>query len=92
MPGEPFQPPSQLDILITDEGPKSTDSTSQPPTTGPSGRPFIQVWFECAGLYQKVFRAIDGSGYGARCAKCGKTINFRVGPGGTAQRTFKVSC
>lgn len=56
------------------------------------GRPSIQVWFRCANRYQRVFRAVDGSGYAARCPLCGKTMQFRVGPAGVATRTFEVSC
>jgi len=59
----------------------------------PSGpRPWIQVWFDCAGTYQRVFRHVDGSSYTARCPKCGESIRFKVGPDGTGQRTFRVSC
>lgn len=57
-----------------------------------AGRPWIQVWFACAGVYQRVFRSVDGSRYVARCAKCGKTMNFRVGEGGTNRRLFEVRC
>lgn len=59
---------------------------------GPAGRPSIQVWFACAGRYQRVFRSVDGSGYLARCSVCGKTMRFRVGPEGTGKRVFTVSC
>lgn len=64
----------------------------QPPAPDRRGRPSIQVWFECAGLYQLVFRAVGGDCYLARCAKCGKTMRFDVGEGGTPQRTFRVRC
>lgn len=57
-----------------------------------AGRPWIQVWFACAGRYQKVFRAIDGTAYVARCPMCGKSMRFAVGAGGTNRRTFTVSC
>ncbi|MFN7337630.1 MAG: hypothetical protein ACK5SZ_00630 [bacterium] len=53
------------------------------------------MWFECAGVYQRVFRTVLGDGasfYLARCSKCGKTMRFEVGPEGTQQRTFRVSC
>lgn len=58
-------------------------------------RPSIQVWFECAGVYQRVFRTVLGGGdsfYLARCSICGKSMRFEVGPEGTSQRTFRVSC
>ncbi|MCA9300156.1 MAG: hypothetical protein KDA28_13880 [Phycisphaerales bacterium] len=60
------------------------------PVTAP--RPFLQVWFTCSGQYQKVFRNASGTSYQARCAKCGKCARFRVAPGGSSQRMFKVSC
>lgn len=55
-------------------------------------RPWIQVWFACAGRYQRVFRPIDGTAYVARCPQCGKTMRFAVGEGGTSKRMFTVSC
>lgn len=73
-------PPSGLDVT---EGGSRDD---QP------GRPWIQVWFRCAGRYLRVFRHHDGSGYMARCSSCGKCIRFRTGAGGTQQRRFDVDC
>jgi len=75
-PARTFSLPIQSTARTADEGP----------------RPFIQVWFECSGQYQKVFRNRAGNGYMARCATCGKSIRFRVGNGGTPQRAFRVSC
>lgn len=71
------------------EGSHPRPAGGSPPS---AGRPSIQVWFECVGVYQRVFRSVDGSGYLARCAKCGKTMQFRVGAGGTTKRIFAVSC
>jgi hypothetical protein len=55
-------------------------------------RPFLQVWFRCANIYQRVYRSPDGTGYRAVCGKCGKAMNFVVAPGGTSKRVFEVSC
>ena len=60
--------------------------------SGSSPRPTIQVWFECAGLYQLVIRSADGTHYLARCGKCGKSMRFNVGQQGTSQRVFQVRC
>lgn len=83
MTSEPSYPPrhSVLDV---------TEGMSEK-VTG-SGRPWIQVWFECAGAYQKVFRSIDGTRYTATCPKCGKQMKFGVGPGGRSDRFFRISC
>lgn len=57
-----------------------------------AGRPWIGVQFVCAGKYLRVFRAVDGTGYLARCPTCAKSMWFRVGSGGSADRFFEVSC
>ena len=81
----------RLKLPITSDGGGNGFADRQPKEAA-QGRPSIQVWFACAGLYQRVFRAADGSGYLARCSLCGKTMRFRVGPDGTGQRVFQVSC
>lgn len=58
----------------------------------PNQRPWLGVRFVCAGAYQRVYRHADGTRYLARCPKCGKSITFRVGQGGSDQRFFDVSC
>lgn len=55
-------------------------------------RPWIGVRFRCAGAYLRVLRNKDATAYLASCPRCGKRIRFRVGPGGTDQRFFEVSC
>lgn len=56
------------------------------------GRPWLQVYFRCSGQYQRVYRNARGDLYIARCTKCGQSIRFAVGPGGTDRRFFEVSC
>lgn len=60
--------------------------------TGGTARPSLSVRFACANLYQRVLRDADGSGYTARCARCGLCKRFVVGPGGTGQREFVLDC
>ncbi len=59
---------------------------------GADARPWIGVRFRCAGAYLRVLRNKDATAYLASCPRCGKRIRFRVGPGGTDQRFFEVSC
>jgi len=70
--------------------------TSQPRSdthpTSNEARPSIGVYFRCANAYQRVFRNAQGTAYLARCPKCAKTMTFRVGPSGSAQRQFEISC
>jgi len=64
----------------------------EPISDHPQVRPWLGVRFVCSGQYQRVYRHADGSKYMARCTKCGKSINFKVGQGGREQRFFDVSC
>lgn len=68
----------------------------QPPPSGPqstqSARPYLQVYFRCANLYTRVYRNAQGDKYIARCPRCGGTMSFAVGPGGTSRRSFEVGC
>jgi|GEM_PF-522550 len=70
----------------TPAGPASTS-----PEAGPA-RPFLQVWFRCAGQYRRVYRNRDGSAYEAVCPICAKSCTFRIGAGGSSRRMFEVSC
>ena len=71
------------------------DISSLPPS-GPTAkiastaRPYLSVLFNCCRVYQRVYKSVDGSGYAGRCPKCGRTIRFVVGDGGTGERTFVV--
>lgn len=60
--------------------------------SGPTGRPFLRLYFRCANVYQRAYRSPDGTQYTARCPKCGQTMRFAVGPGGTSERFFQVTC
>jgi hypothetical protein len=50
------------------------------------------VRFVCSGQYVRVLRDAGGTHYLARCPTCAKTVRFRVGPGGSDQRIYDVSC
>ena len=85
-PEQPSTPPSPHP-----QPPRRVDLLDQAQPTA-AARPFLQVYFVCANAYQRVFRAADQSQYLARCPKCGKQMRFQVGPDGTNQRTFQVTC
>lgn len=69
--------------------PRPTSSPSE--AAGPRTR-FLSLWFSCANVYGRAYRAADGSCYEGRCPKCGKSISFPIGSGGTNRRMFEVSC
>jgi hypothetical protein len=53
-------------------------------------RPFLSVQFACCSVYQRVYRDPDGLRYRGRCPRCGTTVEFAVGEGGTSSRSFIV--
>lgn len=57
-----------------------------------SSQKFLRLWFECSGQYARAVPTADGSAYVGRCPKCGATSRFEIGPGGTSERAFRVSC
>jgi hypothetical protein len=65
-----------------------------PADASPGGRdkPYLRLWFECSKQYARAYRSPDGSAYLGRCPTCGETIRFCVGPGGSSERFFRVSC
>ena len=72
-------------------GANSAQSARLPTDTGPS-RPFLGILFRCAASYARAYKRPDGTAYEARCPKCGKSIEFGIGEGGTSSRNFEVSC
>ncbi|MFO0832857.1 MAG: hypothetical protein U0637_13575 [Phycisphaerales bacterium] len=69
------------------EGPEAADRSAD-------GRPFLMVTFRCrvGVVYQRVYRSADGQRYVARCPRCGRSVRFVVGQGGTGARAFVVEC
>lgn len=62
----------------------------QPAPPVPTGRPYLSVHFACCGLYQRIYRDPKTIEYRGRCPKCGKSVRFVVGDGGSDSRTFVV--
>ncbi|MEO1583377.1 MAG: hypothetical protein AAFR96_02255 [Planctomycetota bacterium] len=62
------------------------------PSQASRAKPYLRVYFECANQYVRVYRRPDERSYIARCPSCGMTKTFRVGPGGTENRFFELTC
>jgi hypothetical protein len=58
--------------------------------SSPPNRPFLSVQFACCSVYQRVYRDPGGQRYRGRCPRCGKSVEFAVGAGGTSSRSFVV--
>ena len=64
--------------------------TSQSATPGRTTRPFLSVHFACCNIYLRLYRVAGAAEYAGRCPRCGKSVRFPVGEGGTTARTFRV--
>ncbi len=52
-------------------------------------RQFLGIWFDCCGVYGRIYKTKDGTAYTGRCPKCLRSVRVRVGEGGTNQRFFR---
>jgi len=68
------------------------DAGAGHPGAGRAGSRYLRLWFACSGVYGRAYLNASGTGYHARCPKCGKEVRFRIGPGGTSDRFFEVRC
>jgi hypothetical protein len=66
------------------------DDDASQPQAPQSVRPHIGIYFECCGVYARIYRTPDSSEYSGRCPKCLATVRARVGRDGTTQRIFRA--
>ena len=76
-------PPYHLDIAQLRES-----ETSSAQSSGPAGRPWIGIHFDCCGVYTRLYRDGAGTAYEGCCPRCRGRVTLRVGPGGTNARFF----
>jgi hypothetical protein len=69
---------------------KSSQGSQSRASSPKSGNPFLSVHFACCNVYQRIYKSPDGTAYRGRCPRCGKTVNFPIGQGGTNERSFVV--
>jgi hypothetical protein len=67
---------------------RPTGQNKQQPSA--PARPFLSVLFACCQVYQRIYRNPEGTAYVGRCPRCGKSVRFVVGEGGTDERNFVV--
>ena len=53
-------------------------------------RSYIGVYFECCGVYARVYRQPSQTAYHCRCPRCLRQVRVRVGPEGTNARLFRA--
>ena len=54
----------------------------------PAPRPWVGIWFDCCGVYTRVYRNAAGTAYHGCCPRCARTATLRVGENGTDARFF----
>ena len=56
-------------------------------------RPFLGIWFDCCGVYGRIYKNAAGTMYTGRCPKCLRYVRVRVGGQGegTDRRFFRGS-
>jgi hypothetical protein len=64
--------------------------TTQSATPERTSRPFLSVHFACCNIYLRLYRAAGAAGYAGQCPRCGKSVRFPIGAGGTSLRAFRV--
>jgi hypothetical protein len=68
-----------------------TDQYDEPPRgETDASRPYIGVYFECCGVYARIYRQPGQTVYFGRCPRCLRQVRVRVGPEGTNARLFRA--
>ncbi len=67
-----------------------------PHQSNPGGPPaaagYLRIFFACSNAYARAQRTPAGDAYTARCPSCGQTKRFLIGPGGSSERSFVLTC
>ena len=74
-----------LDRIIRDDA-----SAAGPGHSTPPDRRWIGVYFDCCGVYARIYRAENQTAYLGSCPRCRRTLRIPVGPNGTLQRIFRA--
>lgn len=64
---------------------------STPPNSPPrAARPYVGVFFECCGVYARIYRDPAVLEYTGRCPRCLRPLRVRVGRDGVAAQQLRA--
>lgn len=52
---------------------------------------YLGIHFACCSVYARIYVNRSGSSYVGHCPRCGRRVEFHIGPDGTNNRFFSVS-
>lgn len=84
--------PDPRDMVELSDGRVLGGDGTDPLSAPKPDKRFLTLWFSCANICGRAHKSADGTCYQARCGKCGKTVSFPIGSGGSSRRMFEVSC
>ncbi len=54
------------------------------------GRPYLGIYFECCGVYARIYKNKAGTAYVGWCPRCMRQLEIKCGRGGTDHRFFRA--
>lgn len=66
-----------------DRRPHAADGTD-------SASRYLGIHFACCSVYARIYVNRTKSSYVGHCPRCGRRVEFQIGPGGTDSRFFSV--
>ncbi len=55
-----------------------------------SANRYLGIHFACCSVYARIYVNRTGACYVGHCPRCGRRVEFHIGPGGTDSRFFSV--